>query len=65
MTTRPSEAELLESLERVQGSLGLEGMALKPEEQQLLLRTARGEITHEEYVHLVVDLALRSAPGSR
>lgn len=52
-----SEAEMLEAVEQAKGSLRLEGMDLRPEEEQLVLRRARGEISEQEFTRLVLELA--------
>jgi hypothetical protein len=63
MTGWRSEAEMLKALDRAKASLAHEGMTLRPDEEQLVLRRARGEITQEEFTRLVVELARQPDPS--
>ena len=59
-----SEAEMREAVEQAKAALRLEGLELTAEQEALALRQARGEITHEEYLRLVVELATRRTSRS-
>lgn len=59
-----SEAEMREAVEQAKATLRLEGLEVTAEQEALALRQARGEITHEEYLRLVVELATRRTSKS-
>jgi hypothetical protein len=60
MTGWRSEAEMLEALDRAKGSQRLEGIELSAEQEALVLRRLREEISEEEFIRLAVELATRS-----
>jgi uncharacterized membrane protein len=60
MNAWKSEEQLLKALEQATASSRLEGLELTEEETQLLLRHARGEITHEQYIALALEIARRT-----
>ncbi len=57
MTGWRSEAEMQEALDRAGASLRLEGIELPAGQEALVLRRARGELTEQEFIRLVVELA--------
>ena len=59
-----SDAEMREALKQAKANLRLEGLKVSPEQEALALQHARGEITHEQYLQLVVERATRR-PGGR
>ncbi len=60
MTGWRSEAEMMEALDHAKAAQRLEGIELSAEQEALVLRRARGEITEREFIQLVVELAKRS-----
>lgn len=60
-----SQAEMLEAVECARAAQRLEGIEISAEQEALVLRRARGEITEQEFIRLAVELAKRndSTPG--
>ena len=56
-----SEKDMLKALEQAKGELRLEGLDLTAEEEELLARRARGELSEAEFSRLAVELAKRQA----
>jgi len=52
-----SDQKLNDPLAYAKATLEIEGRTLTPEGEELILRRIRGEITHDEFLHLARELA--------
>ncbi len=57
-----SDVEIKTALEHAKATQRLEGIELSAGQEALVLRRLRGEITHDEFVRLAVELATRRDP---
>jgi len=60
MKTRWSDSEIEQALKEAKASLAVEGLYTTSEEDELIRKKLRGEISHDEFLRRALELATKS-----
>jgi len=60
-----SEAELDRAIAAAVANAAFDGIVIEPDEQALIRRSQRGEISHQEFLRLAEELAVTKAKAAK